>query len=1004
MEQYALSNEEKANLKKYGSEFLKWRETSIGKNEIQEHRDHEKYFKLKLAPENLSKITKSELIEIYKQLWASKFWSNKDWKINKILNENNLDNLKKELHQLLYDNEIFEKRYDSFRTKIKGFGISTISEILNMVFPEKFCLWNNVTKTALNFLKLKDNLSESVFKYNYISGEEYSQCLRHVSTIKNELSVYGVNDFVELDMFLWYIHEDIVPKNWKRDTKLEYDKEEQNELQEKKNDIIDLENLILEYDKNKDILGKRKITEKEAMQLRSEFISDFPSDKILDIKIDNYVEGKKLQDTDEPNRKTFCYRLEFGLPGFGSLGGVNAIKFGIYYSPKDKKYVYSEKKFHSAEEAYQKILTQIDTLLKTGKQFTQDNDWKKLSYAFERVDEIKSIVKSKILAVYFPDAIVSINSHNGIKQILKSLFHIPDEEIQDEFMLNKEKLWEIKQNHPIMKNWSNFDYSTFVWRVWKKYFDSSNNLLSFEEKLDDINQLKTGYWVIRAGSKGEEEQNILENNIVTIGWGAGDLSRFNDKESIKIEFAKLNPTYKKKSTAMISSELWKFAKEIKKGDVILLPQLAKGSNHNIAIAQVTDDYRYREDLSGIENTRPVTWLHKNIPINEFREDVKESFSIPLTVYRIHKPSVIQSIIDTMQKYNILPKEVQELQIEGTKSIEPPIEDKSYILTLESLSEILFMPFEKLKAIEELLEEKKQIIFYGPPGTSKTFVAKKFSEYFVKNKKENMEIVQFHPSYSYEDFIEGIKPRLSLEGEALGFVKQPGIFKNLVDKCIKNPDKRFVLIVDEVNRGNISKIFGELIYLLEYRKEKIHLTYSPTEEFYIPDNLYIIGTMNSADRSIAFVDYALRRRFFFIEFYPDTDNESILKKWFKENMIKEQYVNNILNIIKEINFEISRKLGKEYQIGYSYFMIKNLDNRKLQRVIDYAIIPLVEQYFFGKKDNVDEIRGICNRYINNLNNMLIEQKQNDFSQYSPLESNSITSPKPLKEDNPNDESI
>ena len=113
-----------------------------------------------------------------------------------------------------------------------------------------------------------------------------------------------------------------------------------------------------------------------------------------------------------------------------TIGGVNAIKFGIYYSPKDKKYVYNEKKFRSAEEAYKKILTQINTLLKSGKQFTQDNDWKKLSDAFERVDEIKSIVKSKILAVYFPDSIVSINSHNGIKQILKLLFHIPDEEIQ----------------------------------------------------------------------------------------------------------------------------------------------------------------------------------------------------------------------------------------------------------------------------------------------------------------------------------------------------------------------------------------------------------------------------------------------------------------------------------------------------------------------------------------------------------------------------------------------
>ena len=118
----------------------------------------------------------------------------------------------------------------------------------------------------------------------------------------------------------------------------------------------------------------------------------------------------------------------------------------------------------------------------------------------------------------------------------------------------------------------------------------------------------------------------------------------------------------------------------------------------------------------------------------------------------------------------------------------------------------------------------------------------------------------------------IKPKISENGEATGFTLQSGLFKNLVKECIENPTNRFVLIIDEINRGNTSKIFGELIYLLEYRDEKISLTYSPLEEFYIPSNLYIIGTMNSADRSIAFVDYALRRRFYFKEFYPDTNGD------------------------------------------------------------------------------------------------------------------------------------
>ena len=253
------------------------------------------------------------------------------------------------------------------------------------------------------------------------------------------------------------------------------------------------------------------------MEIRSQFVSDFPVDKILDIEIDNYVVGKKL-DTGDPNRKTFCYRLEFGLPGFGIIGGVTAIKFGIFYSPKDKKYVYNEDKFRSAEEAYKEILTQINMLLKSGKQFTEDNDWKKLSDTFERVDVIKSVVKSKILSVYFPDSIVSINSENGITQILKLLFHIPDEEIKEEFMLKKQKLWELKQNHPIMRNWSNFDYSYFVWYAWKNYFDIPDKSTISGEQYVDANQLMRPFWVVRAGGRGEQEKDALENDFVTIAW------------------------------------------------------------------------------------------------------------------------------------------------------------------------------------------------------------------------------------------------------------------------------------------------------------------------------------------------------------------------------------------------------------------------------------------------------------------------------------------------------
>ena len=275
-------------------------------------------------------------------------------------------------------------------------------------------------------------------------------------------------------------------------------------------------------------------------------------------------------------------------------------------------------------------------------------------------------------------------------------------------------------------------------------------------------------------------------------------------------------------------------------------------------------------------------------------------------------------------------------------------------------ETTYLPIETLRDIEALLLEKRQIIFYGPPGTSKTYIARKFSEYFTQNT-DDVEIIQFHQSYSYEDFVEGIKPTIS---RTLGieFSKQPGLFKNFVKKCTENHEKRFVLIIDEVNRGNISRIFGELIYLLEYRNEKISLTYSPDEKFYIPSNLYIIGTMNSADRSIAFVDYALRRRFYFIDFYPDSTN-GILSKWFQDNNVNEVDSKIIRDMLNQINQKITVQLGKEYQIGHSYFMTKNITRDKLSMILKYAIIPLIEQYYFGKEKAVKAIMDICDKVVN-----------------------------------------
>jgi len=193
-------------------------------------------------------------------------------------------------------------------------------------------------------------------------------------------------------------------------------------------------------------------------------------------------------------------------------------------------------------------------------------------------------------------------------------------------------------------------------------------------------------------------------------------------------------------------------------------------------------------------------------------------------------------------------------------------------------------------------------------------------------------------------------------------KQPGIFKRFANKCSKNRDKKFLLIIDEINRGDIAKIFGELTHLLLNRDKEIMLTYSSDIEdrFFIPSNLYIIATMNSQDRSIAFLDYAIRRRFSWIKFQPRYD---ILSAWLDKNSVIRNK-NAIKEGLESINEIIRTRLGEDYEIGHSYFMENKLDREKLKRIIEYDIKPLVEQYFFAKKDE-EFLKVIKNEYCNKM---------------------------------------
>lgn len=212
MSSLQLTEEQKNTLRSHISKFKEWLTTPKGLKDIKEHRDHEKFFKERLRSDRIDKMTESEFRETYKTLWASNFWGNKDWYIdNKLIQTNGLEKIKQGLKQLLYSEKEIDVKYDEFRKNIKGFGPSSISEILHFVFPDKYCLWNEKPKTVLPFLGLGSLLPEELFKYQVSTGNQYLQCVGAVGAIKNELTQYSIKDFIDLDIFFWYIYEHVIP-------------------------------------------------------------------------------------------------------------------------------------------------------------------------------------------------------------------------------------------------------------------------------------------------------------------------------------------------------------------------------------------------------------------------------------------------------------------------------------------------------------------------------------------------------------------------------------------------------------------------------------------------------------------------------------------------------------------------------------------------------------------------------------------------------------------------
>jgi len=440
----------------------------------------------------------------------------------------------------------------------------------------------------------------------------------------------------------------------------------------------------------------------------------------------------------------------------------------------------------------------------------------------------------------------------------------------------------------------------------------------------NVNNDATNYWTYAPGENAFKWDDFSKSGIMAIGWGLlGDLRNYETKEEIMSKMQSIyEPDHQYTNDALAT---WQFSHEIKIGDIIYAK---KGKTQIIGRGVVVSDYIYYPDEEEYKHVRKVNWDHNGI------WDISTGMTIK-----------------TLTCITEYPELISEIESKFTISLDQ--------YSKHDFCSEVYLDENQYDELEGLLINKKNIILQGAPGVGKTYAAKRLAYAIMKCKDESrIKMIQFHQNYSYEDFVMGYRPTET------GFELKKGSFYEFCEKARADDSKEYFFIIDEINRGNISKIFGELLMLIEsdYRGKGATLAYN-NEEFSVPENVYIIGMMNTADRSIALIDYALRRRFSFYEMKP-AFNTKQFEAYYKT--LNSKKLNDLISKVIELNDFIAKddSLGPGFCIGHSYFCNQTAcTDEWLHQVVEYDLIPLLREYWFDDNTNFNKEADELRRAIN-----------------------------------------
>ena len=549
-------------------------------------------------------------------------------------------------------------------------------------------------------------------------------------------------------------------------------------------------------------------------------------------------------------------------------------------------------------------------------------------YALAEIEEAPSLITDS------EEELIYYNVEQDNEPALRSKLRITHNLVHEPIL--KEEIEEIKglEDLNVGHQGTNFTATKEQYIILKEFAENKFNM-------------EIEFWLYSPGRSAEYWDEFYQDGIMAIGWDyLGDLRNYQTKSEIEIQHQKHQDT--KKSKRNHTTTCWEFVGGLNIGDVIIVKS---GRSTLLGYGIVTSDYQFDDSRKYYKHVRRVDWKNKGEYSVEHKLAIKTLTNI--SEYHSDHPDYeyfYQKLLGAMGISNEV--------LSSNVMVQPEKSTPMLPYSITDALEVIFIEREEIENILDLLKYKKNIILQGPPGTGKTFLAKRLAWLMMGFKDSGrIEMVQFHPSYSYEDFIRGYRPTDN------HFELKDGIFMVMCNKAKSDSSNPYFLIIDEINRGNLSKIFGELMMLIEKDKRgkdfTVSLPYQKSAfepEFYIPENLYLIGTMNTADRSLAMVDYALRRRFVFVDMKPNFSDK------FQEHLSKEGVESHLIDIIIErlnkLNKQISEEigLGEDFQIGHSYFCHPiDGDEEWFKNIVRYEIIPLLREYWFDKKDRVQEIK-------------------------------------------------